>query len=148
MPSFTLPEVVAAVQKAAQAWGIERLAVELGMRPSSLYNALNPRADRSVVKLGLEQAMQIMEITGDTTALELMAARLGLVTRELDSRVPDRATTPEELMDDMTEQGRLAAMMRDGAPMEDVERQAQALIDEIHQTVTRYRMDLEAGKIR
>lgn len=53
------------------------LAGEMDLRESSLGNLLNPYADRTIVKLGLEQAMHIMCRQRNYAALQLMAAEFG-----------------------------------------------------------------------
>ena len=54
----TLEHVIEAVQTAVKKYpgGVRAMAAEMDMAPSSLGNVLNPYADRTSVKLGLEQA--------------------------------------------------------------------------------------------
>ena len=72
----TYEHIIEAVQKAARLYpgGIRGMASEMDMAPSSLGNILNPYADRSVVKLGLEQALFIMKTSEDISALRIMAS--------------------------------------------------------------------------
>ena len=62
----TLEHVIEAVQTAVKKYpgGVRAMAAEMDMAPSSLGNVLNPYADRTSVKLGLEQAAFIMHQTG------------------------------------------------------------------------------------
>ena len=93
------PPLIEAVQRAAQRMGIQALSVEMDMRPSSLYNQLNPYADRSMVKLGLEVAHYIMQRTHDVTALRIMAEDCGYTLTPIASE-PDCQTLPEEMCQD------------------------------------------------
>ena len=85
------PALIEALQKAAQEYGVSRLAAEMDKRPSTLYNALNPWGDRSTIKLGLEDALFIMVQTGDMTALQIMAREMGCVLVEMKAE-PNRDT--------------------------------------------------------
>ena len=75
----TLEHVIESVQTAVRQHpgGVRSMAALMDMAPSSLGNLLNPYADRSSVKLGLEQAAFIMKATGDATPLRLIADELG-----------------------------------------------------------------------
>ena len=110
------PSVIEAVQQAAQAYGIRRVAAALDKAPSTIYSKLNPWGDRQKAKLGLEDAAAIAELTGDVTAFALIASELGyrLVPK---TSAPDKDTVAEELVDDL--QGL---------------REAAALVDEIVET--------------
>lgn len=79
MPIPTQEYIIEAVREAARNYpgGVKAMAAEMDMAASSLGNLLNPYADRQTVKLGLEQALYIMSVTGDITALHLMASKLG-----------------------------------------------------------------------
>ena len=88
----TLEHVIEAVQTAVKKYpgGVRAMAAEMDMAPSSLGNVLNPYADRTSVKLGLEQAAFIMHQTGDVSALQLLAADLGFSLLPMCAE-PDRA---------------------------------------------------------
>lgn len=76
---------VEAVQQAVQNSGYSNryLAAELDKRPSSLYNELNPFAwDGCTAKLGLEDAIRIMEIIEDHTPLELISSHFNCSLRD------------------------------------------------------------------
>lgn len=71
---------VAQVQDAVQAsqYTMETLAARLDKRPSSLYAELNPYpSETCTAKLGLEDAVKLMEITGDYTPLMQIADHFG-----------------------------------------------------------------------
>lgn len=62
--------------------GAEALAQRLGKRGTSLCHEVRPPAG-SAAKAGVEDAMRIMEITGDFRALHAMNARLGHIAMPL-----------------------------------------------------------------
>ncbi len=132
------PALIEAVQKAAQSIGIQQLAAEMDMRPSSLYNALNPYADRSMVKLGLETAAYIIRRTGDVSPLEMIARDLGYTLRKVDETAPDKATIEQECCDDfeaLAEFSRLARCISHPMPKPlDIINLAAKAKDEIDQT--------------
>ena len=128
------PSVIEAVQQAAQAYGIRRVAAALDKAPSTIYSELNPWGDRQKAKLGLEDAAAIAELTGDVTAFALIANSLGyhLVPK---TSAPDKETVAEELVDDLQGLGRWADVCTDPtASKAEVEREAAALVDEIIET--------------
>ena len=128
------PSVIEAVQQAAQAYGIRRVAAALDKAPSTIYSELNPWGDRQKFKLGLEDAAAIAELTGDVTAFALIASELGyrLVPK---TSAPDKETVAEELVQDMQEMGRWAGICADPtASKAEVERAAAALVNEIGET--------------
>lgn len=128
------PSVIEAVQQAAQAYGIRRVAAALDKAPSTIYSELNPWGDRQKAKLGLEDAAAIAELTGDVTAFALIANSLGyhLVPK---TAMPDKETVAEELVQDMQELGHWADVCADlKASRAEVERAAAALVNEIGET--------------
>ena len=94
----TLEHVIEAVQTAVKKYpgGVRAMAAEMDMAPSSLGNVLNPYADRTSVKLGLEQAAFIMHQTGDVSALQLLAADLGFSLLPMCAE-PDKGVEGEQL---------------------------------------------------
>lgn len=78
-PQFLQREIAEALQKAATDFGKQEMAVRLDKAPSTFYNEMNPYCDRA--KLGVGDAMSIMGITGDLTALHLMCTAFGLEAR-------------------------------------------------------------------
>lgn len=84
---------VAQVQDAVQAsrLTIETLAAKLDKRPSTLYAELNPFPhDGCTAKLGLEDAVKIMEYTADYTPLMQLANHFGLTLRKPDHQADGR----------------------------------------------------------
>ncbi len=97
----TYEHIIEAVQKAARLYpgGIRGMASEMDMAPSSLGNILNPYADRSVVKLGLEQALFIMKTSEDISALRIMASEFGCSLSSATDE-PDAPTFEAEALQD------------------------------------------------
>lgn len=92
-------DILEALQKAAQTYGIKKLAPMLDKQPSTLYGELNPWGEAGKAKLGLMDAFEIMRITGDFTALELLVADSGFRLASKNPE-PDKKTVPEELCQD------------------------------------------------
>ncbi len=130
------PQVIAALQEAAQRRGMKELAAEMDMAPSSLYAVLNPYVDRSSSKMGLELAMAIMDYTGDRTALSIIAGELGCSLVE--HREPDKPTVAEESLQDFAAVSKLAIAMQERAGAAEVHRLAMEAHSEIEQTVKLY----------
>lgn len=112
----TLEHVIEAVQTAVKKYpgGVRAMAAEMDMAPSSLGNVLNPYADRTSVKLGLEQAAFIMHQTGDVSALQLLAADLGFSLLPMCAE-PDKGVEGEQL-DDVERLADLQRAIRRNAP--------------------------------
>jgi len=73
-----LLRIMEAVQKAAHDHGIERLAALFDRKPSTLYSELNYHLnEQRNAKLGLLDAVRIMQATGDHAGLHAIAAALG-----------------------------------------------------------------------
>lgn len=134
MSEIQKPSIIEHVQAAAQRYGIKVLAGELNKAPSTVYSELNPWGDRSKAKLGLEDAIEIMRITEDFSALELMAADLGFRLVVKEAR-PDKASVAEELCQDTQRMGEWARVCSDPKATEtEVRRARQALAREADQT--------------
>lgn len=138
-----MPEVIAALQEAAQHKGMKTVAAEMDMAPSSLYAVCNPYSDRSVSKMGLELAMAIMRFTGDKRALALMAGDLNcsIVARE----EPDKPTVHEEVLQDFAAVVRLGTALHEKASPEEVHRLGMEAHSELEQTITLYLRQYNAG---
>lgn len=97
----TYEHIIEAVQKAARQYpgGIRGMASEMDMAPSSLGNILNPYADRSTVKLGLEQSLFIMKASRDISALRLIASEFGCSLSCADDE-PNAPTLEAEALQD------------------------------------------------
>ena len=135
------PDVIAALQAAAQRKGMKDVASEMDMSPSSLYAACNPYGDRSVSKMGIELAIAIMRYTGDKTALAIMAGELGCSIVEHGK--PDKQTVAEESLEDFAAVNELAMAMQRGQRGGTIHQLAMKAHSEIDQSVSLY---LDGGK--
>lgn len=104
MNKITDEDIIEALQKAAQDFGIKKLAPLMDKQPSTLYGELNPWSEPGKMKMGLIDSNKIMEITNDFTALKLQAARHGFRLMAI-SASPDRKTVSEELCQDTEKLG-------------------------------------------
>lgn len=147
MSDITFPAVVEAIQKAAHKYGVAEMAGQMDMKPSSLYNALNPWGDRGTAKLGLEQALFIMRETGDHGAFLLMAAELGFRAIPLVA-IPDHPDTREEMLDDNNMLTNFHAAIRNGESLMAVQKKAAAAHKDIDETVEQYRRELAKQEVR
>ena len=86
--------------------------------------------------MGIENALAIMQYTGDKTALAIMAGELGCSVVE--RREPDRGTVAEESIDDFSAVSRLAQAMQEHASAAEVHRLAMEAHSELEQTVGLY----------
>lgn len=107
------PEVIEAIQRAAQERGVKLIAAELNKAPSTIYAELNPWGDRAVAKLGLEDGLEIMRLTGDVTALELAAREQGYRLVPIDGDPVQAETAYPTLATVMAQAGDLAIRLRD-----------------------------------
>ena len=130
------PALIEAIQRAAQRKGIKDVAGELDLAPSSLYAMLNPYGDRTVCKLGIENALAIMQYTGDKSPLAIMAGELGCSIVE--RREPDKPTTAEEGLQDVSAVSRFEQAVQEHASLAEVNRLAMEAYSEIGQTVALY----------
>lgn len=142
----TLEHIIEAVQTAVKKYpgGVRAMAAEMDMAPSSLGNVLNPYADRTTVKLGLEQAAFIMRKTGDVSALQLLAAEFGYTLLPMHAE-PDKDVQGEQL-DDVERLTDLQRAIRRNAPQRERAKLLGALIIDLMETETAVRH--EAGEQR
>jgi hypothetical protein len=131
------PSVIERVQLAAQGYGIKRIAAELNKAPSTVYSELNPWGDRSKAKLGFEDAIEIMRLTGDYTPLVEAAASLGLAV-VTESPVPDKSTSREEGADDLRALYEMQDAMAQNMAPSYVQTLAGRACDDIQQTAVKY----------
>lgn len=111
----------------------------LDKAPSTLYNELNPYpGPDSRHKLGLEDAAVIMALLGDSTCLDLLAARLGFTLRHMTEACPDKRTLPEELLDDLPALAHYHEAMRAGLPVPLVAELLRQAIQELEEDFAKY----------
>lgn len=135
MSKIQSESIIEEFQKAAQKYGIKKLAGEMDKAPSTLYAELNPWGDRSKSKLGLEDAVRMALLTGDLRGFELAAAALGctLYRREVN---PSRETAFEELAEDSIDFGEFAQAVNDpDIPVNELIEKGNDLIENIHETI-------------
>lgn len=144
----TLEHVIEAVQTAVKKYpgGVRAMAAEMDMAPSSLGNVLNPYADRTSVKLGLEQAAFIMHQTGDVSALQLLAADLGFSLLPMCAE-PDKDVEGEQL-DDVERLADLQRAIRRNAPQKVRAKLLGALIIDLMETETAVQHEGRKGECR
>ncbi len=135
-PELQCPQVIEAIQRAAQKRGIKEIAAEMDLAPSSLYSMLNPWGDRASSKLGLEAAIWLMRYTGDKSALALIAGELGCSV--IERREPDKPTVAEESVQDFAAVSALSQAMQSGRGAAEIHRLAMEAHSEIEQTVALY----------
>ncbi len=104
-------------------YSIKYLAAELNKAPSTLYDELNPMpsADRTA-KLGLEDAVRIMEIIGDTTPLQHIANHFDMNT-EPRTATPDKPCVDKEMLDDIPALSDYQEAMKNNSSLEYVGQQ-------------------------
>lgn len=119
--------------------GVKAMAAEMDMAPSSLGNILNPYADRSTVKLGLEQAMFLIQRTQNYAALSLIASEFGYTLLQMAS-TPDKANKEEEMLDDLQRTAAYQAAIRENAPREVRIQRLAEVFDDLMQTETSVRL--------
>ena len=132
--------VIEKVQQAAQAYGIKLVAAALNKAPSTVYSELNPWGDRTKSKLGFEDALEIMRLTGDYSALVKACADAGLVV-VLAMPTPDKDSIEKEKADDVKSLGLFHEAIANGADGSVIHTFAGRTCDEIMQTAqfaTRY----------
>lgn len=108
-------EILESLQKVAQAYGTKRMAADLGKAPVTLYGELNPYSDdTSRHKLGLQDAMNIMSITGDYEPLHLMCTACGFTMNRLGCEPVVAIVAYQGLSEVMSEVGELAKALQNG----------------------------------
>lgn len=137
----THEHIIEAVRTAARRYpgGVAALAAVMDMAPSSLGNVLNPYADRTAVKLGLEQALFIMREAGDVSALRLMAAEFGYSLLPMGAP-PDHDVAGEQL-DDVQKLARYQEAIRKCEPRSVRLQKLGDFIDDVMETETAVRME-------
>lgn len=125
--------------------GVKAIAAELDKAPSTLYEELLPTVNRpNQGKLGVEDGLSIMAITGDVRPLEYMASSLGYRLVSLADVCPDKPTLPEELLDDIPALAAYHDAIRQGLPVEAVNAVLQLVIKDLEQDFVAYRAKCEA----
>lgn len=113
--------IVEALQASAHEYGVELLAEKIRKAKSTLYAELNPyqyldrdETGRAPHKLGLQDAMNIMAITGDYEPLHLMCTACGFTMNRLGCEPVVAIVAYQGLSEVMTEVGELAKVLQSG----------------------------------
>lgn len=140
------PSIIEALQKSAQHFGLKALAPLLDKRPSTLYGELSPYAEQGKAKLGLDDALEIMRLTGDHTALMLIAAAFGY-RLEAAHACPDHFDVRDECLDDAQKLADFHRLARDPeVPPQVLCKAAQAVHDDVDETREAHRLWWEKRK--
>lgn len=118
-----LRELIALFHEAAEAYPgkTKALAGDLDKRPSTLFDELNPALQKTGQgKLGAEDALEIMRLTGDNRPLEYMAAHLGFTLRPMTEHLPDGKDMAHECLQGLLAVAKFAEAARDGMAFSDL----------------------------
>lgn len=146
MERIRTEDILEALQKTAQTYGIKKLAPLLDKQPSTLYAELNPWGESGKAKLGLLDAFEIMRQTADFSALALLVSDCGfrLVSK---TPVPDRQTVAEEICQDTEKLGEWASICANPTATEKQIRLArQKLEQELDETEALKLTEIRQGK--
>ena len=132
------PHIIEAIQAAAQGHGIKTVAAHLDKRPSTLYAELSPWPEPGKAKLGLDDALEIMRLTGNHSGLVLMAEELGYRLESADTH-PDHDDVRDEMLDDVSRVALFHTLMREGAAVPVVVQACQEAHRELDETLSTYK---------
>lgn len=136
---------LSAEQISERAFGRNGSSAKLNKSVSALYKELDP--DVTTAKLGVVDFIRIMEVTGDTAALEMIANRLGYMLRKKGDIHPDQPHWQGEHAQDTRHLGKMSELMAAGASPSVVQTEASHMCADIEETVIRYAKDYDEGKI-
>jgi hypothetical protein len=141
----TLTEVIEAMIDEGEK-PIKAIAAEIGKPYPTLKRELNPADDGA--KLGADVLLGIMASCGSIAPLEWLADRLGDIVKPKDFAEPDKATWPEERVDDSVCCGKVSTLMQEGAHPSVVFKAIEEAKDELDQSGTRYSRDYESEAVK
>jgi hypothetical protein len=132
---------VAALQIAVQrsTWSIEALAAKLDKRPSTLYAELNPWGD-TTHKLGLEDAIRIMDIMDDHTPLLTINSHFNLTAKQ-NNRKPDGKDLDEEFLQGFQATVKFIEAAKSGASTAELTELCCQATNELEDVVRRVRLE-------
>lgn len=134
-------QVQTAVQKSNVS--IEALAAELGKSAATLYDELNPfPAPGRTAKLGLEDAIRIMEMIGDTSPLVAVNNHFDLSAQPRNAE-PDKPTLLEEILDNHPCIVDYEQAMLNKKSVAEVGNRLQYAINELEQDFVLYRQQMD-----
>lgn len=123
---------------------IKAIAADIGKPYSTLKRELN--VDDDMAKLGADALLGIMLSCGSVVPLEWLAGRLGYIVKPKDFAEPDKATWPEERVDDSVCCGKVSTLMQEGAHPSVVFKEIEKAKGELDQSGTRYSRDYEKAR--
>ena len=141
----TLTEVIEAMIDEGEK-PIKAIAAEIGKPYPTLKRELNPADDGA--KLGADVLLGIMASCGSIAPLEWLADRLGYIVKPKDFAEPDKATWPEERVDDSVCCGKVSTLMQEGAHPSVVFKAIEEAKHELDQSGTRYSRDYESEAVK
>lgn len=141
----TLTEVIEAMIDEGEK-PIKSIAAEISKPYPTLKRELNPADDGA--KLGADVLLGIMASCGSIAPLEWLADRLGYIVKPKDFAEPDKATWPEERVDDSVCCGKVSTLMQEGAHPSVVFKAIEEAKDELDQSGTRYSRDYESEAVK
>lgn len=135
--------------------GAEALAQRLGKRGTSLSHEVRPPAN-STAKAGLEDAMRIIEISGDYRVLHAINARLGHMAVQLpvlDAEHTDTADSVNAMVKEFSDVLQVVALggadhVITDRELADLQRQAGELIAAVNGMLAGWVSKNAAGKVR
>lgn len=137
-------QFVEAVQEAVRRSNksIGWLAAQLNKAPSTLYDELNPFAEGNgrTSKLGLEDAVRLMELIGDLSPLLQINSHFNLSARSC-CRKPNGKDLDEECLQGFQALGRFVEAVRADAAMPELIKLCCDAQDELEDVVKRVRAD-------
>jgi len=108
----------------------------------TLYKELNP--DDDTAKLGLIDAIRLMEVSGDIEPLYMIADRLGCILRRKDNVQPDCSSWEKQLVQATVFFGKMSHLMEEGANPSTIHATMASLIQNLEKTVLLYSKDNHA----
>ena len=144
---MNLKPIIEALQKAAFSYGAKAVSAELGFSAQYLGRICNPDPDPDEKRaMHLEHAMRIMEITGDTATLTLLASSLGFRLVP-DAVAPNLPTVQAENCEDVQALGVFSRVVNDPMSTEaDVRSSEYELHREISETAALKILEIRGKK--
>jgi len=105
----------------------------------TLYKELNP--DDDTAKLGLIDAIRLMEVSGDIEPLYLIADRLGCMLRRKDNVQPDCSNWEKQHVQTTVFLGKMSHLMEEGAAPNTIQATMESIIQNLEKTALLYSKD-------
>lgn len=105
----------------------------------TLYKELNP--DDDTAKLGLIDAIRLMEVSGDIEPLYLIADRLGCILRRKDNVQPDCSSWEKQYVQVTVFLGKMCHLLKEGAEPSTIQATVASVIQNLEKTALLYAKD-------